>query len=293
MPASERARSVTVIGLGPMGQAMVRAYLEAGIAVTVWNRSAEKVEAMAELGATGAATVADALAGAELIVLSLTQYDAMYDVLGQAADRLPGKVVVNMSSDSPENTRRGAAWIRSRCGEFLAGGVMAQPGDLAGPSSYIFYSGPQEVFEEHRELLAPLGAPEYLGTDDGLAQLYYQAMFALFMPMLLGYEQAMAMIESSGSRISRFLPYAQRSLGSVADLYAVWADMAEAGGWGDLAHLRMMDAGARHIVQTGAASGVDTALAEAVSGYWQRALAASADAGTPVPTFRLFRGRAA
>jgi hypothetical protein len=87
-----------------------------------------------------------------------------------------------------------------------------------------------------------------------------------------------------------FLPYAQRSLGSFAELYAAWSGRAEAGGWGDLAHLRMMDAGARHVVETGAAAGVDTTLAETVSAYWRRAIAESVEAGTLIPTFRLFRG---
>ncbi|WP_309138600.1 NAD(P)-dependent oxidoreductase [Nocardia cyriacigeorgica] len=290
MSRHSATRSVTVIGLGPMGQAIARAYLDDGVAVTVWNRTAAKTDAMVDLGAIRADSVADALAASEVIVLSLTHYEAMYDVLTPVADQLNGKVVVNLSSDSPENTRRAAAWVRSRCGRFLAGGVMAQPAELAGPTAYVFYSGPEEVFDKHRDLLRPLGVPEYLGSDDGLAQLYYQAMFALFTPLLLGYEQAMAIIERSGSEISRFLPYAQRSLGSVAELYAAWSGRAEAGDWGDLAHLRMMDAGARHVVETGAAAGVDTTLAETVSAYWRRAIAESVEAGTPIPTFRLFRG---
>src|SRR5690348_3336313 len=97
---SERS-SVTVIGLGPMGRAIVRALLAAGTEVTVWNRSADKAEAMAELGARRAESVADALDRNEVIVLSLTHYAAMYDVLGRAPERLRDKVIVNLSSDSP------------------------------------------------------------------------------------------------------------------------------------------------------------------------------------------------
>ncbi|MCU1664606.1 MAG: 6-phosphogluconate dehydrogenase, partial [Pseudonocardia sp.] len=40
-PMSENSSApVTVIGLGPMGQAMVRRFLDAGHPVTVWNRTA-------------------------------------------------------------------------------------------------------------------------------------------------------------------------------------------------------------------------------------------------------------
>ncbi|MGW0638944.1 NAD(P)-dependent oxidoreductase [Nocardia salmonicida] len=280
MRTSDRsADAVTVIGLGPMGQQIVRTYLDAGFAVTVWNRTPGKAEG---LGAELAETVAAAVAAAELIVLSLTHYDAMDEVLGSLD--LTGKVVVNLSSDSPQRTRQGAAFVRARGGEFLAGGVMAQPHELASSAAYIFYSGPPEVFEDHRESLRPLAEMEYLSADDGAAQVFYQAMLALFLPLMLGYEQALAIVDRSGSSIDRFVPYAQRSLGSVAELYAAWADAVDDGGPADPAYLRMMAAGARHVVATGAAVGVDTVLAESVSSYWERAV------GVPESTFRIFRG---
>jgi 3-hydroxyisobutyrate dehydrogenase-like beta-hydroxyacid dehydrogenase len=73
---------VTVIGLGPMGQAMVRAFLAAGHPVTVWNRTAARADELVAAGARRAATVAEAVAANELVVLSLTDYRAMYDILG-------------------------------------------------------------------------------------------------------------------------------------------------------------------------------------------------------------------
>ncbi|MEV0249586.1 NAD(P)-binding domain-containing protein [Nocardia sp. NPDC050712] len=279
----------TVIGLGPMGQAMVRVLLAAGVEVTVWNRTAAKADAMAAIGARRAETVAAALAASEVTVLSLTHYAAMYDVLTPAAKHLPGKVIVNVSSDSPTATRAGAAWVRGHGGEFLCGGVMAQSDGLTLPSSYLFYSGPRAVFEQHRAVLRPLGVPEYLGADDGLAQLYYQAVLTVFLPWLLGFEQALATIDRAGQDIAHFLPYAQRALDGADDFYAGMAAAAQAGGWGDLGNLRMMAAGAEHVIATGSGVGVDTSLTEAAHAFWRRAVAASEIAGRPVPTYELLR----
>ncbi|GAB2648781.1 NAD(P)-dependent oxidoreductase [Nocardia goodfellowii] len=283
-------RAVTLIGLGPMGQAMAEVMLAAGVEVTVWNRTPDKAEAMVEFGARRARTVAEALSASEVVVLSLTHYAAMYDVLTPAVEHLPGKVIVNLSSDAPAVTRAAGAWVRSHGAEFLCGGVMAQSDGLTLPSSYIFYSGPREVFDEHRELLRPLGSQEYLGADDGLAQLYYQAVLTVFLPWLLGFEQALATIEGSGEDIARFLPYAQRALNGADDFYAGMAAAARAGGWGDLANLRMMAAGAEHVIATGAAAGVDTGLTEAANMFWRKAIAASEAAGRAVPTYELIRG---
>ncbi|WP_327150764.1 NAD(P)-dependent oxidoreductase [Nocardia sp. NBC_01329] len=285
------AGSVTVIGLGPMGRAMVETLRASGTVVTVWNRSPEKAHAMTEHGAVPVDTVAEALDAGEVILVSLTEYAAMYDVLGAAGDHLPGKAIVNLSSDSPEETRTAARWVHARGGRFLAGGVMADAAGVGGADAFIFYSGEREVFDACTEVLRPLGRPEYLGADVGLAQLYYQAVLTLFLSGLLAFEQALAMIERSGEPIERFLPFAQQSMGDMTELYAGVAAMAaDTDGWRDIGHLRMMAAGAGHVVETAAAIGVGTGLARAVQDHWLRALSDSERTGAPVSTFQLFRG---
>ncbi|MGW4635980.1 NAD(P)-dependent oxidoreductase [Nocardia sp. NPDC004415] len=285
-------KSVSVLGLGPMGQAMVRAFLAAGVEVTVWNRSTAKVDAMVELGAKRAATVAEALAANEVSVLSLTHYAAMYDVLGQAPEALAGKVIANLSSDSPEQARKGAAWVRERGAQFLSGGVMSAGDNIAHPASYIFYSGPREVFDAHAELLRPLSPQEYLGADDGLAQIYYQALLTVFHPWLLAFDQALAVIARSGHDIDQFIPFAVRSSDAYPYFMQEFATANQNGGWADLASLKMMDAGAQHIIDASEEVGVDATFSHLAQSYWRKAVAASEATGKPVSTFELIRGTA-
>ncbi|MCP9622204.1 NAD(P)-dependent oxidoreductase [Nocardia otitidiscaviarum] len=290
---SQQQHSLSVLGLGPMGQAMVRAFLKAGFEVTVWNRSTAKVDAMVELGAKRAATVAEALDANEVAVLSLTHYAAMYDVLGQATDHLAGKVIANLSSDSPEKAREGAKWVRSHGAQFLAGGVMSAGDNIEHPSSYIFYSGPREVFEAHAELLTPLSPPEYLGADDGLSQIFYQALLTVFHPWMLAYDQALAMIDRSGHDIAQFLPYAVRAAGAYPFFMEEYAGAAQQGGWGDISAYRMMDAGAQHIIDASEEVGVDATLSHVSQGMWRKAIEVSDKAGHAVPVFRIMKGESA
>ncbi len=111
MSTSETAAPVSVIGLGPMGQAMVRALMAGGHAVTVWNRTPARADELVAEGARRAATPAEAIGAAPLVILSLTDYQAMYDIFGaiesiESADVLAGKVIVNLSSDTPEQSRQ-------------------------------------------------------------------------------------------------------------------------------------------------------------------------------------------
>ncbi|WP_324194644.1 NAD(P)-dependent oxidoreductase [Nocardia terpenica] len=282
-------RSVTVVGLGPMGRAMVRAFLAAGVEVTVWNRSAAKADAMVELGAKRAATVAEALDANEVTVLSLTHYAAMYDVLGPAVDRLPGKVIANLSSDSPENARRGAAWVRSHGAQFLSGGFMSAGDNIVHPASYLFYSGPREVFDAHAELLRPLSPQEYLGADDGLAQVFYQALLTIFHPWTLGLNQALAVIEKSGHDIDDFVPYALRSTEAFPFFITQYAAAAKAGGWGDAASYTMMDAGAQHIIDASEEVGVDATISHASQELWRKGVHANETSEQPITLYQLLR----
>ena len=52
---------VTVIGLGAMGSAIARTELQAGHTVTVWNRSPDKIDPLVDIGASGSATLLDAI----------------------------------------------------------------------------------------------------------------------------------------------------------------------------------------------------------------------------------------
>ncbi|MFD3744753.1 NAD(P)-dependent oxidoreductase [Nocardia sp. NPDC058633] len=289
---SEQTASVSVLGLGPMGQSMVKAFLEAGVQVTVWNRSTAKVDAMVALGAERADTVAEALAANEVAVLSLTHYDAMYDVLGQAIDHLPGKVIANLSSDSPEKARAGAKWVRERGAEFFSGGVMSAGDNIVHPASYIFYSGPKAVFDAHAELLRPLSPQEYLGTDDGLAQVFYQALLTVFHPWLLAFDQATAMIAKSGHDIARFVPFAVRSSQAYPFFMEQFSEANQNGGWADVASLKMMVAGAQHIIDASEEVGVDSGFSHLAQSYWRKAVAASEAAGEPVSTYALMLGKA-
>jgi glutamyl-tRNA reductase len=58
---------VVILGTGIMGRALAERLLGQGLEVTVWNRTASRAEPLAELGATIAATPAEAVAGADTV----------------------------------------------------------------------------------------------------------------------------------------------------------------------------------------------------------------------------------
>ncbi|SFQ55216.1 3-hydroxyisobutyrate dehydrogenase [Amycolatopsis arida] len=266
---------MTVIGLGPMGQAMVRTFLDHGHPTTVWNRSAGRADDVVARGAVRAPTVADALAANELVVLSLTDYQAMYDILGTAERSLGGRVIVNLSSDTPERSRTAARWLAERGARLVVGGVMV-PAELVGTEqAYVFYSGPRADFATHEPVLRLVGRPDYLGEDHGLAQLFYQAQLDIFLTVLSAYLHATALVGSAGVDAARFLPYAKENVDTLSYFLDEAARAIGEGKYpGDEATVRMMGATADHILETSRDAGIDLDLPAAVKAHYDRAIAA-------------------
>jgi len=267
---------VTVIGLGPMGQAMVRSLLAAGHPVTVWNRTPSRAAGVVADGATLAPTPREALEAAELIVLSLTDYAAMDAILGGATDALAGRALVNLSSDTPERTREASAWAAEHGAGFLAGGVMSPAPTVGTDDAYVYYSGPQEIFDRHRDALRSIGAPRYVGADPGTAQLMYQAQLDVFLTSLSALMHATALVGGAGVTARDFLPEALATLTSIPAMLEAGESSGEqidAGQHpGDLSTITMMGATADHIVAASETAGIDTALPRAVQAHYRRAI---------------------
>jgi 3-hydroxyisobutyrate dehydrogenase-like beta-hydroxyacid dehydrogenase len=274
---------VSVIGLGPMGQAMTRLLMKAGHPVTVWNRTAARADELVAAGATRAATPADAVGAADLVILSLTDYQAMHDIIGPVAeagagDPLAGKVLANLSSDTPERTRTAATWAAGLGARLLTGGVMVPAEMLGGEGAYAYYSGPEDVFRAHEPVLRLLGETRYVGADPGLSQLYYQAQLDVFLTTLSGLLHAAALVGSAGVTAAEFLPEAVRTVLDTPAMIGSTAEVARSLDTGDhpgdLATATMMGATAGHILEASEAAGIDLALPRAVKSHYDRAIAA-------------------
>lgn len=274
---TEQDDAVTVIGLGPMGRAMTRTLLTAGHPVTVWNRTAARADGVVAEGATRAATPREAVEASGLVILSLTDYGAMYDILGSATGSLAGRTLVNLSSDTPDRTREAAAWAAGHGAAFLTGGIMAPAPMVGTEASYVYYSGPGDVMERRRAVLAPLGTPRYLGEDPGLAQMMYQAQLTVFLTTLSALMHATAMLGTAGMKAEESLPELLSTADTLSGILRAGDERPgaalDAGEHpGDLSTVTMMGATADHIVETSASLGLDPALPLAVQSHYLHAI---------------------
>jgi 3-hydroxyisobutyrate dehydrogenase-like beta-hydroxyacid dehydrogenase len=121
-------KGVTVLGLGAMGSALTRAFLTAGRPATVWYRTPEKAAALVAAGAATTGTAEAAVAANRLVVVRLRDHRSVHEVLDPVGDALAGRVLLNLTTGTPEQARELDAWARERGAEHLDGGIMAVPG---------------------------------------------------------------------------------------------------------------------------------------------------------------------
>jgi 3-hydroxyisobutyrate dehydrogenase len=125
---------IGIAGVGRMGAAIAARLMEIGHAVTVWNRSQDKVAPLAQAGARVAAHPADLATAVETIITILTDAAAIEAVYGGPSGllsvALSGKLVIEMSTVRPQTERALAAKVSAQGGAF----VECPVGGTTGPA---------------------------------------------------------------------------------------------------------------------------------------------------------------
>ncbi|QYA96925.1 NAD(P)-binding domain-containing protein [Streptomyces anulatus] len=275
---------VTVLGLGDMGRSLAGAFLAAGHPTTVWNRSPGKGEELVERGAVRAASAEEAVRASGLVVVCLVDYDASDAVLEPLAGALAGRVLVNLTSDTPTRSRQTAAWAEKHSLSYLDGAIMV-PVDVVGSAeALVFHSGDRAAFEAHESTLKALGEPAtFLGEDHGLAAAYDMALLDFFYGAMGGLVHAFALARAEGVDGASLAPYLNTIAGilpPIAAYTATGVDTRSYGGEGEGANLAMMAASVDHILHTAKDRGLDVSQLAALKGITDRAVAEGHGAGS-------------
>lgn len=151
---------IAFIGLGKMGYAMARRLVAAGHRVTVWNRTADKARELAGQGAMVAASPAQAVAEADVVLTMLFDDAAHEEVLFGAGHVLPsmkpGALHVSFSTISVALSERLTAEHARLGQDFVAAPVFGRPNVAEEGRLWIVVAGTEAAIAKARPLLEPL-----------------------------------------------------------------------------------------------------------------------------------------
>jgi 3-hydroxyisobutyrate dehydrogenase-like beta-hydroxyacid dehydrogenase len=277
-PSSDGApATVTVLGLGPMGRALAGAFLNAGLRTTVWNRTLGRDAELVARGATGAHSAEEAVAASALTVLCVVNYDAGDAILrrDEVAAALKGRTLVNLSADTPDRARDTADWAARHGVRYLDGAIMTPTPSIGTPDAVFLYSGPADVYEEHRPVLDVLGGSHtHLGEDVGRAAAYDVALLDVFWTSMAGYAHALAVARAEGVTARELTPYAQGIAAILPPLMEEFAGDVDSGTYsGELNPITSAASTMSHIVHASESHGIDASVMRAIEGQARRVIA--------------------
>ncbi|MEU8146547.1 NAD(P)-dependent oxidoreductase [Nonomuraea sp. NPDC048901] len=176
---------IAVIGLGGMGAGLAHRLLAAGFPVTVHNRTAGRAESLA--GAVVAASPPEAAAGAELVLLCLSDEAAVDAVLTARvlAEVKPDAVIVNTSTVSPGYSRLLAGRVVAAGRRFVEASLLGNPSQARAGELRVLTAGEAEDVAVARPVLDALGKEVIHLGPTGQA-----AAFKLVFNLLLGAQVA-------------------------------------------------------------------------------------------------------
>jgi 3-hydroxyisobutyrate dehydrogenase-like beta-hydroxyacid dehydrogenase len=270
---------VTVAGTGTMGSALARALLAGGHHVTVWNRTRSRAEELSAAGAQVADTLADAVERSDVILMCVSDQAAAAALLSdrELTARLRGKALVQLTSGTPADGRRNAAWAQALGIRYLDAAIMAYPREIGTADAVILYGGPAGADPELQRTLQALGSARYVGDDGGRAAVLDAALIAFFYGTMAGFLHATVLAAAEGVTNEELLALSGPFFsGFIANAVTETGHRVSARDYGDPQSSMATHFGGIDLLVLGSSrdAGIDTGVVTAIRDSFARAISA-------------------
>jgi 2-hydroxy-3-oxopropionate reductase len=162
------------VGLGIMGSPMAAHLINAGHEVYLYSIPSISSK-LVEAGGKACASGKEVAQNAEIVFVMVPDTPhvgaALFDDNGIAAGLSAGKIVVDMSSISPIETKEYAARVRALGGEYLDAPVSGGEVGAKAATLTIMVGGKQDVFDKVKPLFDLMGKNITLVGDTGAGQI--------------------------------------------------------------------------------------------------------------------------
>lgn len=201
------------IGTGLLGSAFIKAMLERGESLRVWNRTYAKAKGLEEFGAQVFEQLSEAVEGVDIIHLCLKDDEAVASVLASVEDKIQaGAFILDHSTTSVEGAKKRTDYWLARSVSYLHCPVMMGPVNALRGTGVMFVSGNQQWLEQMNDSLSSMtGTVLNLGAEVGKAAGIKLIGNLFLMSVNAGLSDIMTMFKSLGY-----------SLNDLHTLFGVW-----------------------------------------------------------------------
>jgi 3-hydroxyisobutyrate dehydrogenase len=192
------------IGLGLMGQRLLKNLLNSGHSVTIWNRTPSKCKDFVKAGAVKATTPADVVAASDIIFSCLADPHAVKEIVfgncGILAEVRSQKGYVEMTTIDADTSNDISEAIMARGGRYLeapligSGKLQAEEGNLT-----VIVAGDKSLFDECNSCFQAISKQAfYLGSQVGDASKMNLVISMLIGNLIGSLAESMALADRTG-----------------------------------------------------------------------------------------------
>lgn len=188
------------LGMGLLGSNFVKAMLQKGETVQVWNRTTGRAKALESFGAKAFETAEEAVQGADVIHVTLKDDATVDEVLETASKGFKqGAIVIDHTTTSAKGAiERTQAW-KQKGFTYLHAPVFMGPSNALESSGYMLVSGDQSVIAQvEQELSKMTGKLMNFGPEEGKAAGIKLTGNLFLLSLTAGLSDALALAKAHG-----------------------------------------------------------------------------------------------
>ncbi|MEO9023193.1 MAG: NAD(P)-dependent oxidoreductase [Ginsengibacter sp.] len=163
----------TFLGIGLLGNGFVRAMINKGDKVQVWNRTASKAKELEQYGAKAFDNIEDAVRGADIVHVALKDDSTVDEVLAKAEAGLKqGAIIADHTTTSVEGARKRTEEWKRKGFYYQHAPVFMGPKNALESTGYMLVSGDQDLIKKiESQLSAMTGKLVNFGEEVGKAAI--------------------------------------------------------------------------------------------------------------------------
>jgi 3-hydroxyisobutyrate dehydrogenase len=196
-----------------MGLPLAQRLLAGGSEVTVWNRTAAKAAPLLSEGGAIAPSVQAVLTAAEVVVLMLSDYEALCETLltPEVQACLSGRLLLQMGTIAPSESRRLAQELQRFGATYLEAPVLGSIPEAKAGTLLVMVGAEPAQYDLALPILQQFGpAPQLIGPV-GTAMALKLALNQLIGSLTSSFALSLALVQREGVAVEDFMQILRQS----------------------------------------------------------------------------------
>jgi 3-hydroxyisobutyrate dehydrogenase len=204
---------ISVLGTGLLGSEIAIRLADRHFDVSVWNRTLDKAAPLTAVGIQCAESAAAAIGGADAVLLLLADAKAIEETLfrGETAAALAGRIIVQMGTIAPSESRSIATRVARAGGEYLEAPVLGSLPEARNGSLIVMAGGELDLYQRCLPIFEALSkAPQRIG-EVGQGAALKLAMNQLIAGLTASFAFSLGLVRSEGIDVEQFMGLLRQS----------------------------------------------------------------------------------